>query len=457
MVAVLAAALVAFAVPLAVAVRGLLENRALDDMQAQAEFAAQFIDDRAVTCRQIEAIVQQVARREGTASLSLFSRSTGQLLLRPADHQPTAGSELPPAVEQGVVGRRHGGGSVAVAVPLSTDVCLDRLVLHAEQSDAALVASIRRSWLGLGLVGLAVLAFAAGVGRWVAGRLARPLHDLARSAASLGEGDFSVRVPRSGVGEVDAIAVALDRTAERLGRAVDRGRTFAADASHQLRTPLTALRLQLESLEADGVAPAAVAAALVEADRLEATVDELVALTSLDTVEETIDPADLVAPPVEASRAAARTAGRELRLERVPTPHVRTRPAAVRQALQVLLDNALRHGRGTIVVRVAPTLPDDPVPGVPGRGVRICVADQGPGPRPEDLDALRARDRGADGRALPLTGGRGLVLARALVEGENGRLTADEDAAGRVRLCLVLPVAAGSALPGDGAQDQRGV
>ncbi len=304
-----------------------------------------------------------------------------------------------------------------------------------------------------------MLALAAGVGRLVAGRLARPLHDVAHSAAALGEGDFSVRVPRSDVEEVDAIAVALDRTAERLGRAVDRGRAFAADASHQLRTPLTALRLQLEGLEAQGVAPEAVAAALLEADRLEATVDELVALTSLDTAEETIDPRTLVAPPVEAARAAARTAGRDLDLQVVPGPPVHTRPAAVRQALQVLLDNALQHGRGTVHVVVSPTLPDEPVPGGASRqGLRICVGDEGPGPRPADLHALRSRDRGGDGTVLPVSGGRGLALARALVEGESGRLTTDEDTAGRTRVCLVLPVRdVPSASPGDGAHHTGGV
>lgn len=456
MVAVLAAALVAFAVPLGVAVRGLLESRALDDLQVQAEFAAQVIDDNAATCRMVEDIVQQVASREGVPALSLFSRSTGRLLLRPADHRPTVGRELARAVEQGVVGRRHAAGSLAVAVPLSTGVCGDRLVLHAERPDAALASSVRRTWLALALVGAAVLALAAAVGRYVAGRLARPLRELAGSAAALGEGDFSVRVPRSGVEEVDAIAVTLDRTAERLGRAVDRGRAFAADASHQLRTPLTALRLQLESLEAQGVAPEAVAAALVEADRLEATVEELVALTSLDTAEEVVAPGALVAPPVDAARVAAHTAGRDLDLEVVPGPRVRTRPAAIRQALQVLLDNALVHGQGTISVRVSPTLPDERVPGAEARqGLRICVADEGPGPRPGDLTALRGRDRpGPQAATVPLTGGRGLALARALVEGEGGRLTTDEDLEGRVRVCLVLPVRdVPSAAAGDGPQD----
>lgn len=434
-VAVLAAALVAFVVPLAVAVRGLLVSRALDELQAQTERVAILIEDQAANCRDLEAALLIVSQ-QAPVGLSLFSRLDGSLLRTVPDHRPTVGDEVARAVD-GAAGRRYGQGALAVAVPLATDVCGPPLVLHAEQSDTALVGSIRRAWLALALVGVAVLALAAVAGRWIAGRVARPLQDLAGSAAALGDGDFSVRTPRSGMPEVDAIADTLDRTAVRLGRAVDRGRSFAEDASHQLRTPLTALRLHLEGLEAAGVAPAEVEAALLEADRLEATVDELVALTSLDTAEETIAPATLVEPPVEAARAAARAAGRELALEVVPSPPVRTRPAAIRQALQVLLDNALVHGRGTVTVRVVPTLPDErPLEAGTGQGVRICVLDEGTGPSEAALDAaLRARDRGT---ALPLSGGRGLALARTLVEGEGGRLRIDVDGA-RTFPCLVLP------------------
>lgn len=437
MVAVLAAALVALVVPLAIAVRGQLVGRSLDELQALTEQAAIIIDDRADDCAEVDVFLT-VNSRGRAPNFSLFSRVTGDLLAAPQGHRPSVGAELRRALERATAGRRHSLGSLAVAVPLSTDACRQPLVLHAQVPDTGVVGSVRRAWLGLAAVGLAVLALAATAGHLVAGRLARPLQDLADSAAALGDGDFSVRAPRSGMPEVDAIAQTLDRTGVRLGRAVDRGRTFAADASHQLRTPMTALRLHLEGMQAQGVAPDQVAAALTEADRLEATVAELVALTSLDTAEEVVAPADLVAPVVAAAEAAAHADGRAVALEVVPTPSVRVRPAAVRQALQVLLDNALQHGQGTITVWVAPTLPDQPGPD-PGahRGVRLCVADEGPGPAPETLASLRSRDRGA---ALPPSGGRGLALARVLVEGEGGRLLGD-DVEGRTRLCLVLPVA----------------
>lgn len=446
-VAVLAAALVMLVVPLAVAVRGLLVSRALDGLQGQVEQVGIFIDSRARTCGEVDVILS-VAGQRGPAALALLSPD-GTLLAAPTGHRPLVGAELERAAT-GATGRRASAGSLAVAVPLSTDVCLRALVLHAQQSDAATTTSVQRAWAGLAVVAVAVLVLAAGVGRLLAGRLARPLQDLATRAAALGDGDFAVRSPVSGLPEVDAIGDALDRTALRLGRAVDRGRSFAADASHQLRTPLTALRLHLESMDGSGEH---VAGALAEADRLEATVAELVALTSLDTAEERIEASTLVSPPVEATRVAATPHARRVDLEVVPGLTLRTRPAAVRQALQVLLDNALLHGQGTIHVRVTPTLPDEPVaattataaatPGPGPRGIRIQVDDEGPGPPAEALEALRARDRGA---SLPLTGGRGLALARLLVEGEGGRLVAEE-AGGRRVLVLVLPLEAG---PGPG-------
>jgi signal transduction histidine kinase len=427
-VAVLAIALLAFAVPLAVAVRGLLVSRALDELQAATEQVAVFIDDQARTCGQVELILS-VASQERRAALALFARD-GRLLATVPNHRPTVGSEITVA-QSGAAGRRHGAGSLAVAVPVSTTACGQRMILHAEEPDATMIAAVRRAWLGLAVVGGAVLGLAAAAGGYVARRLARPLDRLAASATRLGEGDFSVRVPPSGLPEVDAIAAALDATATRLGRAVERGRAFAADASHQLRTPLTALRLQLETLAAQGVAPDAVSAALAEADRLEATMLELVALTALETGEETIAPVELVREPATACRVLAAAAGRDVVLEDTGTGPVVVRPAAIRQSVQVLLDNALKHGQGTIRVTVAPTLPDQAV-----RGVMICVADEGSGPPDHVLATLRERDRGV--ASLPPTGGRGLQLARVLVEGEGGRLTFDAGPTG-ARACLVLP------------------
>ncbi|MBW3657515.1 MAG: HAMP domain-containing histidine kinase [Actinobacteria bacterium] len=425
--AVIAAALLAFAVPLGIAVRSLLTDRALDGVAGEVGAIALYVEREARTCGEVELLLAALARSE--LDLSLFAVD-GRLLATEPGHRPAADRAVATAA-RGTSGRAMEGATLAAAVPLDSQVCGPVMILRGERPADDLARSVRGAWLAIAGVGLGVLALAATAMWWQGRRLVEPLEALALSARRLGDGDFTTRAPRSGLEEPDAIADALDVTAERLGRAMQRGSAFTADASHQLRTPLTALRLQLETLH--GADPAAVEAALAEADRLETTVDELVALTGLDAPEREVDLGTLVTGRVDAWRELAAAGGRRVEVELTPTPPVRVRPAAVGQALQVLLDNALAHGAGTVTVRVEPS----------GDGVRVCVLDEGPGVDATVAGADRAgADRG--GSPLPVRGGRGLVLARSLVEAEGGRLVLGPAAPDRpdapgTRACLVLP------------------
>ena len=271
----------------------------------------------------------------------------------------------------------------------------------------------------LSILGLAVSALVVGaaLASWRARHLAEPLEALAESARRLGEGDFSQRAPRSDIAEINHIATALDTTAARLRTALGRSASFSADASHQLRTPLTALRLNLEALglQLPNGNPS-LEAAEAEVDRLEATIGELLALGDAGAQPAEVDLRELALDRLGAWRTLADAAGRAVRVTREPVPLVRVRPAAVGQALQVLLDNAVVHGRGDVTVWLEP---------VRRRGrvwVRLCVGDEGPGVQPEHL-------RGGDGRGLP--------LARSLVEAEGGALVLDTGHGNRV--CLLLP------------------
>lgn len=421
----LTAALLAFAIPLAVAVRGLLVDRALDELQGRLEQAALFIEQRARSCGEVQLFVAAAAGER--TRLSLWADD--ELVASSSRSPLEVGDELANAAV-GAMGRSYAGDRLAVATSLSNPSCGPRTILRASEPADVLKRSVRAAWLAIAAVGAGVLTIAAVAATWQGRRLAAPFEALATSARQLGEGDFSTRTQRSGLPEADAIAEALDATADRLGRAVQRSQAFTADASHQLRTPLTALRLQLESLASSADDQGVVAAALEEADRLEATIDELVALTRVAGPERTVEAANIVRERLGAWRSLADDAGRELVFEVLPCPPVRVRPAAVGQALQVLLDNAFEHGQGRVTVWVGPSRPDEP-----SAGTRICVEDEGPGIEPASF-GRREADRG--GGPLPLTGGRGLVLARSLIEGEGGRLVLGSTGRG-TRACMVLP------------------
>jgi signal transduction histidine kinase len=261
------------------------------------------------------------------------------------------------------------------------------------------------------MVALGVVAVLATwlLARRQARRLSAPLEELAGAAQRLGEGDFSVRTAASGIPEIDAAGSALDVTAARLGDLVSRERAFSSHASHQLRTPLTGLRLALETA-CDAPAPAqraAVASALESADRLERTIDDLLSLARhRPGTRAELPLAELVEDWTSAWGPVLAGLGRRLRVTAgAGLPGSRASQAAVRQVVDVLLDNAVVHGAGTVglVVRDA------------GGTVAVDVTDEGDGP-PEPDAVFRSREHAEPGHGI------GLALARALAEAEGGRL-----------------------------------
>jgi len=430
-VGVVALTLLLFAGPLGMVVRSQLVASGLDGFAGTMEQTATLIDERSRTCAEVQVTLTALARED--VQVTVFDRSgDARFVQRSAlleGQVPVAGEVLARAIE-GATGSALVDGDMVVAVPLSTTVCGERLVLQGIADGDDLANRVRGAWLWLGLAVVVALAAGGAIAAVAGRRLARPLENLAGSARELGDGDFTARAPRSGMAEADAIAEALDQTADRLGRAVARGTAFAADASHQLRTPLTALRLHLEAARtagADADAVGAVDAALAEADRLEATIAELVELTHLDAEVREVDLSGLVEQRAGAWTARAEHLGRLVEVVAPAGVRCTVRPTAVAQALEVLVDNALQHGRGRVEVRVTP-----PVPDAAEDAVRIRVTDQGDGIPDE---ALRDRsDRGGP----PVHGGRGLPLARDLVEAEGGRLVLGTGGGG-TSVVIVLP------------------
>ena len=416
-------ALVLLGLPLGVAVSSLLTRGAFDVLQGEAEQAQVVLDENAVNSADAGTILNLFAQRSARR-FTLLDRSGLVVVDTGEDPVPQGTQAMSPDLQAARsttgAGYHRSDNSVAVSIPVVVGDA--RLILRVASPATGLERQIKQAWLAI--LGLAVTALggAALVATYQGRRIAKPLEALAESARRLGDGDFSARAPRSGVPEADDVAAALDTTADRLGTMVARSRSFGADASHQLRTPLTALRLDIDALGAAGADKELVDAAMAETDRLESTIDELLVLAEAPRTEESVNLGRLASARLDAWQALARAEGRRVVFDGAAVPPVQARAAALGQCLQVLLDNALAHGAGTITVSVAP---------VEG-GVRLCVADEGPGFPPRQ------------GPPLPGThGGRGLSLARSLVEAEGGRLQIGQPEHGAL-VCLLLPAASSS-------------
>lgn len=291
-----------------------------------------------------------------------------------------------------------------IGVPLVAD---DRQVgvLRASRSDTRVWERTALTWAAmLTLASAAVLATWA-VARRMARGMAEPLERLVQQADRLGDGDFTVRASSVGIEEIDALSQAQAATATRLSDLVARERAFSAEASHQLRTPLAGLRLQLEDVatRSSGVLGSALTEALATTDRLHRTVEDLLRLArGHRTAAAPIDVAAVIAEVLD-SHAGDLVRGHQLRCGE-PGLRAAASPAAVRQILAVLLENAARHGSGAVTVTVRPA----------GTAVAIDVADEGQITIPET--ALFARTEPTNGHGI------GLALARRLAEAEGGRL-----------------------------------
>jgi signal transduction histidine kinase len=279
--------------------------------------------------------------------------------------------------------------------------------ITASEPAAEVDHQVHQRWLLIGLLALGAVGAAVLLALLQGRRLSRPLEQLARTSTLLGEGDFSARAGRSAIAEIDAVAVALDATAVRIANLIAREREFAGNAAHQLRTPLTALRLRLDELEA--LHGAELGHALHEVDRLQATIDDLLAMAREGRAGEArpLDLHALARAHAMRWRPLTARAGRDLRNGGAGTATPSASRGAIGQALDVLIDNALRHGAGPITIEIADR---------DGRAV-LAVSDEGPGvPAGDERRIFERGDSSAGGIGL------GLHLARALVEAEGGRL-----------------------------------
>ncbi|ACZ31612.1 histidine kinase [Xylanimonas cellulosilytica DSM 15894] len=264
------------------------------------------------------------------------------------------------------------------------------------------------------IVGVVAILAGVAIAMWQANRLSAPLVYLAASAEQIASGQVRPRLEPSGVEEIDLVAAELARTSDRLAARLAAERQFTSDASHQLRTPLTALTMRLEEIQAASQDPDVQEEArisLEQVERLVTVVDDLLAASrrSQGGTTEPVRLRDVVVQQEEEWGPTFAREGRRLVLDVPADQRVLATPGALAQVLATLLENSLRHGGGTTTVRSRPS-------GTTG-AVRVEVADEGPGV-PDDI-AGKVFERGMTSGAGT---GLGLALARDLASADGGRL-----------------------------------
>ncbi|OEV05445.1 ATP-binding protein [Streptomyces oceani] len=309
------------------------------------------------------------------------------------------------------------------AVPPDEAIVAQQTGEHGEtitvrQSRDRVHEEVGRSLLIIFAVSLLAIGAAAVLAVRQAHRVAAPLTDLAEAAERLGSGDPRPRHRRYGVPELDRVADVLDASAERIARMLTAERRLAADASHQLRTPLTALSMRLEEIIATADTPdpeeqatvkEEATIALAQVERLTDVVERLLTNSRDPRTGSAVgfDLDEVVTQQMAEWKPAYRGEGRALvrsgktGLEAVGTP------GAMAQVLATLIENALMHGGGTVAIRTRVTR----------NQAVVEVTDEGPGVDP-GLGS-RVFDRSVSGRNST---GLGLAVARDLAEADGGRL-----------------------------------
>lgn len=244
-------------------------------------------------------------------------------------------------------------------------------------------------------------------------RLTDPLTQVAERAAAMARGDLSSPWPYQGIDELDRVTAALSEANAEIARRLEREGQIIGDVSHQLRSRLTAIGLRLDelTLHDDPAVVVEAQAGVAQVERLSAELNELVSASRADSGERAqIDVAGLVAALAHDFAVPFAAAGRVIRVRAEGDVRpVWGQPGRLREALSALLDNALRHGGGTVEIRVDDLGSADVV--------RCTVGDAGSG-----IPDLLAPDIFRRGFSSGESTGVGLSLARALVEADGGRL-----------------------------------
>lgn len=378
----------ALGIPLGFSATAVVESLTREELGARARQIAALLDDEVANNRDLDLNRVQLGVPPG-----------GHLLVT----LPDSGDSLE-------FGTELKGETVAEEVPIvqhgTVRLSIDAGPMRTTQTQVALLVA---------LVVIAAIGGGTAVASVTAQRLARPLRHVADRASRLGAGDFRLDRTRYHVPELDSVAEALDASATALAQLVQRERELVGDVSHQLRSRLTSLQLRIEELTVvpDKEIAGEAQAALEQAERLADVLDELMkaAREARATDAEPVDLGSELRSVADEWRAPLRSEGRSLKIKLQDGLLAKVSPARLREVIGVLLENAMRHGSGTVTLSARDGV------ATTGDTVVIEVTDMGTGV-PDEL-AEHIFERGVSGGGST---GLGLALARALIDSDGGRL-----------------------------------
>jgi signal transduction histidine kinase len=454
---VLTAVVIALAVPLALTV----------ERRASSDFETAVVGDAAILAARIADLVPEDATTAGAARRRAIARlvdesvgartervvvtdAGGRIVVDSAGlarvgvpYASTARPELREALFRGLIDARRrfseslGEELLLVTVPVVNEGRVAGAV-RVSAGTAGIAADVRASWLRLALLGAAVVAAGLILAWFLARPLGRQIDRLGDAAARLGRGEHGARAPEEGPAELAELARSFNGMAASVTGTLESQREFVANASHQLRTPLTGIRLRLEAIAREGGSAGAQAEkAEAELDRLSALVDDLLMLARTSEpqpVGREVDLAELAAAAGVRWAERAENAGTRIEVAAEDEGVVWADRDDLEHVLDNLLDNALRYTPRGTPVQVETALRDG--------CVVLAVADAGPGISPEDRTRIFERFyRGTNGRLAGSGTGLGLAIVDELTRRWGGSVALAPGPGTRIEVSLPqLPI-----------------
>lgn len=446
-------ALIALGVPLAISLGDRVDAEVRGQSRSQADLVA------ASASELLDPSQRPALRRLVRASAAsargrvIVVGRTGRLLADSAGAPP--GTDYANRPEVRVALRGHGEQITRESKTLGTSILATSApvlsnggtegAVRVTQSVDAVHKAVKRAILDLAALGGVVLVLALVAGAVVAQQIARPIRRLDRAAREVAAGDLDATVEIEGSTEQRSLARAFNEMTQRVKRMLRGQQDFVADASHQLRTPLTGLRLRLEGLaegrDTGDRSAAEAEAALAEIDRLSLIVEELLVLSRAGEHElpaEQVDLSDVAERAAQRWRGTAEGAAIEIEaLAGGGTAGAWCARHDLDRAVDSLLENALRYSPPGSAVTIGA-----------GPGL-VEIRDRGPGLEPGEEDSVFERfRRGSAGRRGPAGTGLGLPIARELVREWGGEVTLSARDGGGTVAAIRLP-------PDPGAEQER--